>query len=124
MRLLPAQRTINHARRNAVAAGAVDWGQYALAVRRWEQILERNAPVPTQLGRKGRRVLAPRFVEHLMGLADGWVTGVDIPRTAQLRVLGNGVVPQQASYALGLLLADFRQLVCGDGGIAGLKVAA
>jgi DNA (cytosine-5)-methyltransferase 1 len=35
----------------------------------------------------------------MMGLPAGWVTDVDIPRTAQLRCLGNGVVPQQAAAA-------------------------
>lgn len=34
-----------------------------------------------------------------------------LPRTAQLRALGNGVVPQQATYALGLLLADLAALL-------------
>ena len=38
-----------------------------------------------------------------MGLPDGWVTGVPIPRNAQLKALGNGVVPQQAAMALRLL---------------------
>ena len=39
-----------------------------------------------------------------MGLPAGWVTDVDITRTAQLRILGNGVVPQQATFALTDLL--------------------
>lgn len=39
-----------------------------------------------------------------MGLPAGWVCGVDIPRNAQLKALGNGVVPQQAALALRLLL--------------------
>jgi DNA (cytosine-5)-methyltransferase 1 len=39
----------------------------------------------------------------MMGLPDGWVTAVDIPRSAQLKALGNGVVPQQASLALNML---------------------
>ncbi len=42
-----------------------------------------------------------------MGLPDGWVTntpGVD--RNAQLKALGNGVVPQQAAEALRQLLAS------------------
>jgi len=34
------------------------------------------------------------------GLDAGWVTDLDLPRTAALRVLGNGVVPQQAAVAL------------------------
>jgi DNA (cytosine-5)-methyltransferase 1 len=44
------------------------------------------------------------FVEWLMGLSEGWVTGVVPRRQAQLRILGNGVVPQQAAYALAALL--------------------
>ena len=36
----------------------------------------------------------------MMGLPAGHVTEVDIPRTAQLKALGNGVVPQQALMAL------------------------
>src|SRR5690348_799809 len=41
-----------------------------------------------------------------MGLDEGWVTGpaLALPRTLALRVLGNGVVPQQAAVALRLLL--------------------
>ncbi|WP_414939754.1 DNA cytosine methyltransferase [Amycolatopsis sp. cmx-11-51] len=89
----------------------VDWGDYASAVRRWEQVLGRPAPFPTQPGVHGRPVLAPAFVEWLQGLEPGWVTGLPLPRTAQLRALGNGVVPQQATYAVGLLLADLAALL-------------
>jgi DNA (cytosine-5)-methyltransferase 1 len=39
----------------------------------------------------------------MMGLPDYWVSGVDISRTAQLRCLGNAVVPQQARLAWALL---------------------
>jgi DNA (cytosine-5)-methyltransferase 1 len=40
-----------------------------------------------------------------MGLPAGWVTDVPgISRNDQLKVLGNGVVPQQEAYALRLLL--------------------
>ncbi|MGR6999352.1 hypothetical protein ACU686_16360 [Yinghuangia aomiensis] len=45
----------------------------------------------------------------MMGLPvdPGWVTGVPgLPRTAQLRALGNGVVPQQALHALHELAAE------------------
>ena len=48
--------------------GPVDWGEYAAAVHRWELITGRPAPYPTQPGRHGRPVLAPPFVEWLMGL--------------------------------------------------------
>lgn len=45
--------------------------------------------------------LNARFVEWLMGLPAGHVTDVPgLSRTAQLKALGNGVVPQQATAAL------------------------
>jgi DNA (cytosine-5)-methyltransferase 1 len=74
------------------------FGPYEQAVRRWEHVLGRPAPDPTD----GRR-LNPRFVEWMMGLPDGWVTDVVPQRTHALRILGNGVVPQQAAMALRLL---------------------
>jgi DNA (cytosine-5)-methyltransferase 1 len=42
----------------------------------------------------------------MMGLPDGWVTAPEIglTRNQQLRALGNGVVPQQAAFALTELL--------------------
>jgi len=43
------------------------------------------------------------FVEYMMGLPVGWVTTLDISRANKLKMLGNGVVPQQAYYALELL---------------------
>lgn len=49
--------------------------------------------------------LNAKFVEYMMGLPDGWVTDLDLSRAQQLKMLGNGVVPQQACYALQLLLA-------------------
>ncbi|MGH8570993.1 MAG: hypothetical protein ACREX8_00250 [Gammaproteobacteria bacterium] len=49
--------------------------------------------------------LSPRFVEWMMGLPPGHVTGVaGISRNDQLRLLGNGVVPQQAEAAVAHLL--------------------
>lgn len=83
------------------------WGDYAPAVERWERVLGRPAPDPTTVGTKGRPVLAPRFVEWMMGLPAGWVTDVpNISRTQQLKILGNGVVPQQATHALHLLTSS------------------
>jgi len=40
-----------------------------------------------------------------MGLPSGWVTDLGLPYTAQHRLLGNGVVPQQATAALQLLVS-------------------
>ncbi|GAA4595749.1 hypothetical protein GCM10023107_35180 [Actinoplanes octamycinicus] len=98
----------------AAGLGRLDeqrWGVYAVAVARWELLLGRSAPDPTQQGRHGRPVLAPPFVEWLMGLDEFWVTGVDLPRTAALRVLGNGVVWQQAATALRLLLCPHHWML-------------
>jgi DNA (cytosine-5)-methyltransferase 1 len=50
--------------------------------------------------------LNAQFVEYMMGLPIGWVTDLDISRAQQLKILGNGVVPQQAFYALELLCQD------------------
>ncbi|WP_249713897.1 hypothetical protein [Rhizomonospora bruguierae] len=89
------------------------WGEYATAVARWELLLGRPVPDPSQPGRHGKPVLAPPFVEWLMGLPELWVTDpqLGLPRTRALRVLGNGVVPQQAAAALCLLLDSQRWAV-------------
>jgi DNA (cytosine-5)-methyltransferase 1 len=47
--------------------------------------------------------LNAKFVEYMMGLPVGWVTNTGLSRAQQLKMLGNGVVPQQAYYALELL---------------------
>ncbi|NBW15671.1 MAG: DNA (cytosine-5-)-methyltransferase, partial [Caulobacteraceae bacterium] len=44
--------------------------------------------------------LNAQFVEYMMGLPPGWVTDCGLSRAQQLKILGNGVVPQQAHYAL------------------------
>lgn len=55
------------------------WGQYAAAIARWEAVLGRPAPAPTDpTGKGGAHRLSPRFVEWLMGLPDGWVTGESV----------------------------------------------
>ncbi|WP_409497216.1 DNA cytosine methyltransferase [Amycolatopsis sp. cmx-11-12] len=102
----PADRTRDLERSAVSVAPQVDWGIYGPAIRRWEAIRGLAAPHPTEPGKNGRVRLSPAFVEWIMGLDAGWVTDLDLPRTAQLRALGNGVVPQQAAYALSLILAD------------------
>ncbi|WP_435194875.1 DNA cytosine methyltransferase [Streptomyces sp. NRRL F-5630] len=78
-----------------------DWGVYAPAVERWEEVTGRRAPWATD--DRGR--LPPEFVEWMMGLEYGHVTAVPgLSRPAQLKALGNGVVPQQAAHALRFLL--------------------
>lgn len=98
------QLRVGTAERDPGDSQPVTWGAYEPAIRRWEAILGRPAPRPTEPGRTGER-LSPRFVEWLMGLPDGWVTDVPgLTRNAQLKALGNGVVPQQAAMTLRLLL--------------------
>ena len=74
------------------------FGAYEPAIERWERILGRPAPDPTD-----DRGLRPAFVSWMMGLPEGWVTTLGLSRTAELKMLGNGVVPQQASLALEIL---------------------
>lgn len=85
-----------------------DYGQYAPAIARWEQVTGRAAPPPTTPPRRegGKPRLSARFVEWMMGLPDGHVTGpdLDLSRERQLRMLGNGVVPQQAALAVHTLI--------------------
>ena len=79
----------------------IRWGAYEPAIRRWERVTERPAPAPTELSAKDEHQLSPVFVEWIMGLDQGHVTGLDgISRADQIKMLGNGVVPQQALEAL------------------------
>lgn len=104
------------------------WGKYAAAIQQWER-LTRPAPEPTHLtagylkslmkrrsrldkrpvGMRGslrpRRQLAARFSEWMMGVPLGWITDVPgITRNEALKAAGNGVVPQQAAWAMRYLL--------------------
>jgi DNA (cytosine-5)-methyltransferase 1 len=74
------------------------FGAYEPAVRRWEAILGRTAPVPVD-----ERGINNSFVQWMMGLPENHVCNQGLPRTAELKMLGNGVVPQQALLALALL---------------------
>jgi DNA (cytosine-5)-methyltransferase 1 len=83
---------------------ATDGTDYGPAIRRWEAVTGRPAPCPTEPGTRGNRRLSPAFAEWMMGLPAGYVTALDLPRNEQLKILGNGAVPQQAHHAYGLLL--------------------
>lgn len=96
----------------------VEWGKYEPAIRRWEQIT-RVAPHPVEPNSKGNPRLAAAFPEWMMGWPDQWVTGLvgqkrskkalraagHISRNEALRIIGNGVVPQQAYAALAYLVS-------------------
>lgn len=89
------------------------WGKYRPAIERWES-LTREAPSPVEPNTKGEPRLSARFAEWMMGWPEGWVTDLINPeprrkvegtvsRSAALKMIGNGVVPQQAAAALRLL---------------------
>lgn len=97
----------------AATARPTTYGPYAAAIARWEQVTGRAAPPPSAPSRRagGKPQLSARFVEWMMGLPDGHVTGPDLalPREHQLRLLGNGVVPQQAALAVRQLTQTVRK---------------
>lgn len=91
-----------------------DWGQYEPAIRRWEAVIGREAPKPTEAtGRDGQQQLSAKFTEWMMGLDEGHITDPDIglTRNQALKACGNGVVPQQASLALRYLLKGKKWLL-------------
>ncbi|MGW3400286.1 DNA cytosine methyltransferase [Streptomyces zhihengii] len=93
---------VNHlaARTDWVGTNGVDYGP---AIRRWEQVLGRPAPEPTEAGTRGNRRLNPAFPEWMQGLPAGHVTAVPgLDREDQLRAIGNGVCPQQLALAIRL----------------------
>ena len=93
------------------------FGPYAPAVAHWETITGRTAPAPTEppLREGGKPRLSVRFVEWLMGLPDGHVTGVGLSREKTLRALGNGVVPLQAAEGILRALQQERQAALEEG---------
>lgn len=80
-----------------------DFGSYGPAIERWERATGRPAPDPTKPSPKtGKPQLSAEFVEWMMGLPSGWFTSPEIglTRVAALKIGGNGVVPQQAEFAI------------------------
>jgi len=83
------------------------FGKYQPAVDRWVSITGVEAPYPVEPSTNGKPRVRCQFSEWLMGFEPGWVTGIPgLSRTAQLMCIGNAVVPQQAAFALRLLLDD------------------
>ena len=123
------------------------WGKYGPAIARHEAALGRPAPAPTEpTGKDGEPRLSPRFVEWMMGLEDGWVTGIkqaraqalagrrvprdrraaaadSLTRAAQLKLLGNGVVPAQAAAAIADCLAALGVTEPSAASDAGARIA-
>jgi DNA (cytosine-5)-methyltransferase 1 len=89
-----------------VAYGEPEWHQYDGAIKRWEALF-RPAPYPVVEGKNGKPQLSARFSEWMMGWPEGWVDIDGLSRRAQLRICGNGVVPQQAAGAIRWMLAEW-----------------
>ena len=86
-------------------ATETSWGKFEPAIKRWEEILGRPAPAPTNPdGKDGNHRLSSKFTEWMMGVPDGWITDAGLSRNDELKACGNGVVPQQAEMALRILL--------------------
>jgi hypothetical protein len=97
--------TVARAVFNSGEVSPTNWGKFEPAIRRWEETLGRPAPAPTKPdGKDGAHRLSSAFTEWMMGLPEGWITGVGLSRNEELKACGNGVVPQQAELALRVLL--------------------
>jgi len=96
----------SHARISSDCKSAADPTSQGLQRGGWQarryrssvEISDQEVPNPLDQGR-----LNAKFVEYMMGLTAGWVTDTGLSRSQQLKILGNGVVPQQAYKALELL---------------------
>lgn len=91
------------------------WGDTAPAILTWAMATGHEPP-PIVIDHPDRQLhprfpesraaTNPEFIEWMMGLPAGWVTGVPgLTRNQQIKALGNGVVPQAAATALKDLLA-------------------
>jgi len=124
--LMPTTRTSmkNGATKKEIEAGnpkfrleaVTNWGKFAPAIERWEEVLGRPAPAPTKPdGKDGAHRLSSAFTEFLMGVPEGWITDVGLTRNEELKACGNGVVPQQAALALRILLEGVPMPTAGGG---------
>nr|DAJ39202.1 MAG TPA: Cytosine specific methyltransferase [Caudoviricetes sp.] len=84
---------------------------YLPAIRFWEETLGIKPPKAT-IDISGRPMLNPEFSEWVMGLPRGWVTdpSLGLTRKEQLQILGNGVVPQQAEYAIQTMYNNLKKV--------------
>jgi hypothetical protein len=88
-----------------VSDSGVDWQEYEPAIRLWERISGIPAPYPAALGPRGGIKPSPEFVEWMMAVPTGHVSGVPgLSINEKLKLLGNGVVPLSAEKAIRCLV--------------------
>jgi hypothetical protein len=107
-----------HRLETEVMLDKVNWGKFEPAIRKWEEMIGREAPTPTKPdGKDGSNRLSSCFTEWMMGLPEGWITDCGLTRNEELKACGNGVVPQQAELALRVLLEDVEMESKRGGGL-------
>lgn len=74
------------------------WDTYQPAIRHWETILGVEAPAAVEVNRNNNPRITVAFVTWMMGWPQDWLA--ELSRPNQLKLLGNGVVPQQAALAI------------------------
>lgn len=82
------------------------WAEYEPAITRWEKVMGRRHPNPEGISATGLPQVSSKFAEWFMGLPEGWVTDIGLSHAAEIRALGNGVVPQQGAAAITQLLGS------------------
>jgi DNA (cytosine-5)-methyltransferase 1 len=85
-----------------VSAHESRFGNYEAAVRRHEMVFGFPVPAPTEPGRVGKPRMAAPFPEWMMGLPRGYLTDV-VPRSAAIRIAGNGVFGPAVVHGLSSL---------------------
>lgn len=92
---------------DSTLAPSEQWGRFRPAISHWGWVIGRPAPDGLVVGPSGGLIANARFMEWHMGLPDGWVTDVPgISPDQQRKLLGNGVVPQQAAMAIRFLVSS------------------
>lgn len=74
--------------------------RYLPALRRWQTVIGRKWPRAKVISRANKETVSATFIEWMMGLREGWVTSLPVTLSRQKEILGAGVVPQQAEYAI------------------------